>query len=770
MASENGSNSSAHNGKAEITLFGHPVGLYVLFFTEMWERFSYYGMKALLIFYMVNYFKWTQENASTVYKWYTSLVYLTPLLGGYLADRYLGNKRAVIIGASLMAVGHFLMAFEAYSIFYAALIFLIFGNGFFKPNMSTQVGRLYPPSDDRRDGAYTIFYMGINLGAFLAPLVCGWLADHTMGGYHSGFTAAGIGMVCGLLIYVFGLRWVREIDQTAPQEVMATRHGVPEAVDKTMVSGHHPEAISEAQSEKTPSVSPRLYRLAPLCLIVAGIALLAAAALLGAARLGIWALDRAGFEAPLLQSMALNNWIASNNLVSLAIVGSCSLFGAWILAQVHNALRDRVLTIFILGIFVVFFWAAFEQAGNALNLWADKTTDRYLTTAPANPPALFPELKDKGTEQAESGRSVGFLERFWNLFYLKPSQEAPDAKTKKGGTRKVGEEQIDTWNPIPATWFQAINALAIFILAPVFATLWTMLARRGLNPSIPTKMAFGLVFMCLSMVIMVGSAQQENRPSQVGLAKLPARLGINEEHQLGEKKDGTLEPYHAGRLKYENGFLQMTGVLPDTEAYRMIRDTAPKPFQEAVQKLQKKTNQAQGETIHESVPLKEIPQRFDLQTYAGVSTTKVRYDAATHTLVASRRLSDRDVKAIEGAGGDPQFRDAVTKLFEASVAFRVSPWWLFWCYILATIGELCLSPVGLSMVSKLSPARFATMLMGLWLLVNFFANFVAGAFGEFWGKVAPANYFLIFVVALGGAAVVLFLLVRKLVSMMHGVN
>src|SRR5579871_5996501 len=180
------------------TFLGHPLGLYVLFFTEMWERFSYYGMRALLILYMVNYFKWAQKDASTIYKWYTSLVYLTPLIGGYLADRYLGNKRAVVIGATLMAIGHFLMAFEPLPAFYAALIFLILGNGMFKPNMSTQVGRLYPQNDPRRDGAYTIFYMGINLGAFFSPLICGWLAENTMGTYHSGFTIAGIGMLCGL--------------------------------------------------------------------------------------------------------------------------------------------------------------------------------------------------------------------------------------------------------------------------------------------------------------------------------------------------------------------------------------------------------------------------------------------------------------------------------------------------------------------------------------------------------------------------------------------
>lgn len=129
--------------------------------------------------YMLNYMKWSQKDASVTYKAYTSFVYVTPILGGYLADRYLGNKRAVIIGAVLMAVGHFLMAFEQYEIFMVVLVFLILGNGFFKPNMSTQVGRLYPAGDGRRDGAYTIFYMGINLGAFMSPLVCGWLQENT---------------------------------------------------------------------------------------------------------------------------------------------------------------------------------------------------------------------------------------------------------------------------------------------------------------------------------------------------------------------------------------------------------------------------------------------------------------------------------------------------------------------------------------------------------------------------------------------------------------
>jgi proton-dependent oligopeptide transporter, POT family len=203
--------------------FGHPRALSYLFATEMWERFSYYGMRALLVLYMVKYLFTSQREshvfgleslqrtlelvfgplapqplASQIYGFYTGLVYLTPIIGGLLADRVLGQRRTVIIGASLMAVGHFMMAFE--QLFLLALVFLIFGNGAFKPNISTQVGALYEPGDRRRDRAFSIFYVGINLGAFLAPLVCGTLGERL--GWHYGFAAAGVGMTLGLVIYL----------------------------------------------------------------------------------------------------------------------------------------------------------------------------------------------------------------------------------------------------------------------------------------------------------------------------------------------------------------------------------------------------------------------------------------------------------------------------------------------------------------------------------------------------------------------------------------
>ncbi|HWR39628.1 MAG TPA: peptide MFS transporter [Patescibacteria group bacterium] len=184
--------------------FGHPKGLYVLFFVEMWERFSYYGMRALLVFYMTKHLLFSQGQASEIYGLYTGLAYFTPFFGGILADRFWGQRKAVMIGGVLMAAGHFAMAFE--SLFFPALGLLVLGNGAFKPNVSTQVGTLYPEGDPRRDSAFSIFYVGINLGAFLSPLVCGTLGE--VWGWHYGFAVAGVGMMVGLGIYLWGQKYL----------------------------------------------------------------------------------------------------------------------------------------------------------------------------------------------------------------------------------------------------------------------------------------------------------------------------------------------------------------------------------------------------------------------------------------------------------------------------------------------------------------------------------------------------------------------------------
>ena len=186
------------------TWFGQPRGLTILFLTNMWELFSYYGMRTLLVYYMTKQLLFAQEKASFIYGTYTAMAYFTPILGGAIADRWLGKRRAVILGGSIMAFGHFVMSFE--SMFYVALATIALGNGLFLPSLPSQINDLYAADDPRRGRAYNVYYVGLNLGGFLAPLVCGTLGE--LYGWHYGFGAAGIGMLLGLVVYVAGKRYL----------------------------------------------------------------------------------------------------------------------------------------------------------------------------------------------------------------------------------------------------------------------------------------------------------------------------------------------------------------------------------------------------------------------------------------------------------------------------------------------------------------------------------------------------------------------------------
>jgi POT family proton-dependent oligopeptide transporter len=211
----------------------HPKGLALLFVTEMWERFSYYGMRGLLILFLVDAVKdgglgWSQEDAGRLYGWYTSLVYLTPVLGGLLADRYLGTHRSLVLGGVIIALGHFTLALQTMSTFYIGLLLIIVGTGFFKPCASVMVGQLYGFNDPRRDAAYTIFYMGINLGAFIGPLICGWLAENPRYGWSYGFAAAGVGMVLGLWAYLAGRPYFLAGVGERPESQLKPAAGLPD--------------------------------------------------------------------------------------------------------------------------------------------------------------------------------------------------------------------------------------------------------------------------------------------------------------------------------------------------------------------------------------------------------------------------------------------------------------------------------------------------------------------------------------------------------------
>jgi len=202
--------------------FGQPRGLTILFLTNMWEQFSYYGMRALLVYYMTSQLLFGQEKSSSIYGFYTAFAYFTPIIGGTIADRWLGKRRAVIIGATVMAAGHFMMASEP--LFYVALATIAIGNGLFLPTLPSQINDLYTAEDPRRPWAYNVYYVGVNLGAFLAPLVCGFLGETY--GWHYGFAAAGVGMLSGLVIYLYGQAYLpRERAVAAPVAAPTSHRG-----------------------------------------------------------------------------------------------------------------------------------------------------------------------------------------------------------------------------------------------------------------------------------------------------------------------------------------------------------------------------------------------------------------------------------------------------------------------------------------------------------------------------------------------------------------
>ncbi len=294
----------------------------------MWERFSYYGMRALLVLYLVNGLHFARADALELYGIYTGLVYLTPLVGGYLADRYLGLRQAAVIGAVIMVVGHFAMAFESW--LHVALGLLIVGNGFFKANAASMVGQLYEDDDPRRDGAYTIYYMGINLGAFVSPLVAGTLGEKF--GWHWGFASAGVGMAIGLFTL---LRWQHLLGNAGLRD------------------GQHPVDGRDA-----------------LRISIISLASMIAVVVVGT------------FWAPFAAAIALvPAWLKAvlGAAVAMAALRLPGRFGAG--GSAAPALRRdewlRLLGLTIVTAFVIFFWMGFEQAGGTMNLFADKQTDRH---------------------------------------------------------------------------------------------------------------------------------------------------------------------------------------------------------------------------------------------------------------------------------------------------------------------------------------------------------------------------------------------------------
>lgn len=326
-------------------LFGHPKGLYILFFTELWERFSYYGMRALFTLFLVAEttadnagFGWTNDDALALYGWYTMLVYVSSIPGGWIADRFLGQKKTVMLGGALLCIGHTVLALNSEVSFYIGCLFIILGVGGLKPNISSMVGGLYKPKDERRDLGFYIFYMGINIGGFIAPIVCGYIGEKI--NWHYGFGLAAIGMFVGQLVYIWGQKYLKDVGN-----------------------------LISKKNEK----------------------------------------DREILNKPLTRIE-----------------------------------KDRVKVLLISFLLIILFWAAFEQAGGLMNLYAKQKTDRD----------------------------------FFGLF------------------------------TIPASVFQSVNSFFIIILATAVGAFWLKWRKKGNEASSLFKIAIGIIIMALGFGFMSAAAAE----------------------------------------------------------------------------------------------------------------------------------------------------------------------------------------------------------------------------------------------------------------------
>ena len=554
----------------------HPKGLFVLFFAEMWERFSYYGMRAILVLYVTNGLLMSSGYANDgVYGSYTGLVYLTPLLGGYFADRLWGNRRSIITGGFLMALAQLILFFSAsfyynitfaHTLMWVGLGVLIIGNGFFKPNISSMVGQLYPTADKRLDSAYTIFYMGINLGAFIGPLVCGGLGNQydeagrpIREAFKWGFLSAGIAMFLGTLAFI----WLKNKYVVDPEG-----KGLGILPNKMNIRKQD-QSIPESTKSSMGNV-------------------------------GLWAAIAVAFIF-IFKFVVDLDWIGSF-IFSVAVGVSGLIITDSSLTRVE---RGRVLVIFLSAFFVVFFWAAFEQAGSSLTLFAERDTDRSFVV------------------NTLLGNVVLFVLAiaFFLYYFLQRIMQIPKELKMVFSALGAGAFLFAIYHyiqgtpynqkEIPPSWFNSVNGLFILLLAPFMSQLWLYLNKNKLEPSSPKKQSLGLLFLALGYLVIAFG----------------------------------------------------------------VKDTS---------------------------------------------------------------------------GG-------------------VSMLWLIILYFLHTVGELCLSPIGLSLVNKLAPARFASILMGVWFLSNATANKFAGTLGALYPGEGPTSivgyqianlydFFLVFVVMSGLAAVLLFVL------------
>lgn len=456
------------------TVIGHPAGLFVLFFTEMWERFSYYGMRALLVMFftaslMDGGWGWPREHALAIFGTYTALVYLSTLLGGYFADKVVGYRYAVLIGALLMTLGHGSMAMETPFFIYTGLTLLVFGSGFFKPNMTSIVSEMYKGRESKKDGAYTIFYMGVNAGAFFGILLCGYLGE--MVGWSWGFGVAGIFMLFGLLQFWFAQNIFGNIGLKP----------VKKEID--------PNSTDEADNSK----------LNPFTSFELGI--IVVSAVLGLAWILNDPVSKIGGDG---YNLFMFGTYDASNIVILSALGLFVLLLCIRIPKYDRIVRDRMLAVVFFAFVTMFFWAIFEQSPGSLTIFAKDYTQRQLVGNSALTFKIFNSLMTLVP--------LGIIT--WVLFLLfKKTFKNYALSNIILATSFVIIWAIAIWMlyneflkdiaEIPASWFGVLNSLFIIAFAPLFSKWW----ESKYNPNANMKYAIGMILLGLGMAcVAIGAS------------------------------------------------------------------------------------------------------------------------------------------------------------------------------------------------------------------------------------------------------------------------
>ncbi|MDG2357347.1 MAG: peptide MFS transporter [Polaribacter sp.] len=470
-------------------VLGHPAGLFVLFFTEMWERFSYYGMRALLVMFFTaslldGGWGWPREHAYAIFGTYTSLVYLSTLLGGYFADKKIGYRYAVAIGALLMTLGHGAMAIETPFFIYVGLTLLVFGSGFFKPNMTSIISEMYKGKNEKKDGAYTIFYMGVNAGAFLGILLCGYLGEQV--GWQWGFGLAGIFMLFGLLQFWFA------------QNIFGDIGKKPLKIDAAAVE------ISADEPKLNPFTSIQLT-------------LIGIAGVLGLS----WILNdpvaKISEGAYNLFHFSLFGMEGSN----VAILSALGIFLLLLFIRIpkyDKVTRDRMIAVIFFAFITIFFWAIFEQAPSSLTIFARDYTQRILE---GNAAFIFKIVNSMMT-LVPLGIITWVLWLLFNKtfskYFLSNIFLAISFLIIWGIaiwmlSIEFGKEIAE----VPASWFGVLNSLFIIAFAPLFSKWW----ESKYNPNANMKYAIGMLLLGLGMAcVAIGSSSIAPGAKQASVSML----------------------------------------------------------------------------------------------------------------------------------------------------------------------------------------------------------------------------------------------------------